>query len=80
LGEEKMPDYQIEINKLLKKGKSGTIAEIWAKITDVKTHQTINKRIWWQGDDGVYHDETPELPAEIRGAVDNAWIEESRKW
>lgn len=75
-----MPDYRIEIEKLLKEGRSGTITEIWAKITDRKTQETINKRIWWQDGNGVFHDETPELPVEIRGAVDNAWIEESRKW
>ena len=54
--------------------------EIWTEITDKETCKTITKRIWWQDDDGIYHDETPSLPIELRQDVDNAWIEKSRKW
>jgi len=76
-----MSDYEIEINKLLKKNKSGnTKTEIWAKITDRETCKTMNKLIWWEDDDGIYHDGTLDLPIELRGDVDNAWIEKSRKW
>ena len=76
-----MPDYDIEITKLLKKRKNGTMkTEIWTEITDRETCKTITKRIWWEDDKGVYHDETPSLPIELREDVDNAWIEKSRKW
>lgn len=76
-----MPDYDIEINKLQRKSEDGnTRTEIWAEITDTETCTTMNKRIWWEDDNGVYHDETPDLPLELREAVDNAWIEKSRKW
>jgi hypothetical protein len=54
--------------------------EIWAEITDKETCTTMNKRIWWKDDNGVQHDETPTLPAEVRNAVDNAWLEKKRKW
>ena len=80
-GETYMPGYDIEIHKLLKEGKDGSIkTEIWTKITDKQTYKTISKRIFWEDDDGVYHDETPSLPAELRGRIDNVWIEKSRKW
>ena len=76
-----MPDYDIEITKLLKERKNGTMkTEIWTEITDRETCKTITKRIWWEDDKGVYHDETPSLPIELREDVDNAWIEKSRKW
>ena len=76
-----MPDYDIDIKRLRKEGKNGNIkTEIWAEITDKETCKTMNKRIWWEDDDGVYHDGTSDLPVELRGDVDNAWIEKSRKW
>lgn len=76
-----MPDYNIKITKLLKERENGTMkTEIWTEITDRETRKTITKRIWWEDDEGVYHDETPSLPIELREDVDNAWIEKSRKW
>ena len=76
-----MPDYNIKITKLLKERENGTMkTEIWTEITDKQTCKTISKRIWWEDDDGIYHDETPSLPIELREDVDNAWIEKSRKW
>ena len=76
-----MSNYDIEISKLLKESENGTIkTEIWTKITDKRNYETITKRIWWQDDNGVYHDETPTLPCDVRQDVDNAWIEKSRKW
>ena len=80
-GEQKMSSYDIEISRLLKESRNGTIkTEIWTEITDKETCKTITKRIWWQDDEGVYHDETPTLPFDVRQDVDNAWIEKSRKW
>lgn len=76
-----MPSYHVNIKRLLKestKGKAKT--EIWAEITDKDTCKKMNKRIWWRDEDGIFHDETPTLPVELRGPVDNAWIEKSRKW
>jgi hypothetical protein len=78
--EVKMSDYNIEINKLLKEMKNGDIkTEIWAKITNKETDETIKNRIWWEDENG-YHDGVSDLPNEVRDAVDNAWIEKSRKW
>jgi len=50
------------------------------KSCNKKTYVIINKRIWWEGKDGVFHDGTPGLPIHLRDGVDNAWIEQSRKW
>ena len=76
-----MPNYDIDIRRLLMKDKDGVIkTEIRAKIIDRETGKIINKRIWWEDDDGFYHDGTPDLPIELRDAVDNAWIEKSRNW
>ena len=75
-----MSEYDINIKRLLKEGGKGNIkTEIWAEITNRSTYETMNRRIWWE-DDGVFHDGVPDLPMEVRGDVDNAWIEKSRKW
>ena len=75
-----MSNYNIEINKLVKKAKNGIIkTEIWAEITNKETNETMKNRIWWEDDDG-YHGGVRDLPIEVRDAVDNAWIEKSRKW
>jgi hypothetical protein len=76
-----MSDYDINIKRLLKKSEKGNIkTEIWAEITNLDTSKTMMKRIWWKDDDGVFHDGTPGLPIHLRDAVDNAWIEKSRRW
>ena len=76
-----MFNYNIEINRLLKEMKNGDIkTEIWAEINDKLTGKTITKLIWWEDDEGAFHDETPDLPVEIRDQIDNAWIEKCRKW
>jgi len=73
--------YEIKINRKLKNGTEGdNQKEIWAEITNKETSTTMNKLIWWQDKNGVYHDGTPNLPAHLRELVDNAWIEKSRKW
>jgi hypothetical protein len=74
-------DYNIEINRLFKEMKNGTVkTEIWAEITNKITSKTLKKRIWWKDENDVYHDGVRELPIDVRDAVDNAWIEKSRKW
>ena len=76
-----MSNYKVDIKKLFKKNTGGTQrAEIWAEITDLKNSTTMNRRIWWEDDNGVHHDETPNLPFDVREAVDNAWLEKKRKW
>ncbi len=76
-----MSDYDVNIKRVLEEGKKGNIkTEIWAEITNLDTSKTMTKRIWWKDDDGVFHDGTPGLPIHLRDAVDNAWIEKSRKW
>ena len=77
----KISEYDVNIKRLLKESKRGDIkTEIWAEITNRDTCETMNRQIWWEDDDGVFHDETPDLPIELRGDVDNAWIEKSRRW
>ncbi|MEA3458551.1 MAG: hypothetical protein U9R21_07735 [Candidatus Thermoplasmatota archaeon] len=76
-----MSEYDVNIKRLLEEGKKGNIkTEIWAEITNLDTGKTMKKRIWWKDDDGVFHDGTSKLPVEFRDAVDNAWIEKSRRW
>ena len=76
-----MTNYDIKIERLLKEGRKGNVkSEIWAEITSSDTGKTMKKLIWWKDDDGVFHDGTPGLPVDLRGDVDNAWIEQSRKW
>ena len=76
-----MSEYDVNIRRLLKgDGKDNIKTEIWAEITNRITYETMNRRIWWEDDDGVFHDEAPDLPIELRGDVDNAWIEKSRRW
>jgi hypothetical protein len=77
----KMSEYDVNIKRLLKEGEKGDIkSEIWAEITNKNTCETMNRRIWWEDDNGVFHDGTPDLPIELQGDVDNAWIEKSRRW
>ena len=74
-----MSAYKIKINKLLKESERGNKTEIWAEITNKETQTTMNKMIWWQDENGVFHDGTPSLPSHLRELVDNAWIEKKRK-
>ena len=61
-----MSEYDVNIKRLLKEGKKGDIkTEIWAEITNKKTYVTMNTRIWWEDEDGVFRDETSELPVEF---------------
>jgi hypothetical protein len=76
-----MTDYKVELNKIIKdeiKGKQKT--EIWANITNLNTNESMDKLIFWKDDNGVLHDETPNLPTEIRDKIDNLWIEKKRIW
>ena len=76
-----MTDYKIEINEILKKDfEDNKETGIWAKITNLETCKTIKKRIWWKDREGIMHDGTTELPVNLRDLVDNAWIENSRKF
>ncbi len=76
-----MTDYKVEIDRVIKKGFEGKDkTEIWAKIKNNKTSETEKILIWWEDEHGVFHDETPNLPIEIRDVVDNAWIEKRRQW
>ncbi len=76
-----MPDYKIEVTRMIKESDKGNLrTEIWAEIRNKETNMTMNKLIWWEDENGVFHDGTPGLPIELRGMVDNAWIEKSRKW
>jgi hypothetical protein len=76
-----MSCYNIEINKKLRENRVGEIkTEIWAEIEDKCKGTTMKKLIWWQDDEGIFHDGTLDLEVELREEVDNVWIEKSRKW
>jgi hypothetical protein len=76
-----MSCYKVDINKKLLEGQSGKIkTEIWAEIEDQSTGQTMIKRIWWEDDEGIYHDGTLDLDVNLREEIDNAWLEKRRKW
>ena len=73
--------YSVEITRLSRAGKDGTAkTELWAKIVEMATGEKMNQRIFWEDDEGAFHDETPLLPVHLRELVDNAWIEHRRKW
>ena len=76
-----MDTRMVEISRVIKEGVEGKQkTEIWAKITDQSTQKTTDTLIWWEDDDGIFHDETPNLPIHLRDDVDNAWIEKRRHW
>lgn len=76
-----MTDFDVNIKRLLKESESGDVkTEIWAEIINKETCSTTNERIWWEEDDGTIHDETPNLPIELRNKIDNAWLEKKGKW
>jgi len=76
-----MDDYDIEIHRVQKEQKTGEpTTEIWATINDKSAGKILNKRLWWTDENGVFHDETPTLPVELRNPIDNKWIEQRRKW
>jgi hypothetical protein len=76
-----MIDYKVELNKIIKDGVEGKQkTEIWANITNLNTNESMDKLIFWKDDNGVLHDETPNLPTEVRDKIDNLWIEKKRIW
>lgn len=76
-----MTDYTVELNKVIKNGVEGkNKTEIWAKITNEETHEAMDRLVFWEDENGLFHDETPNLPVELRDLVDNAWIEKKRIW
>ena len=71
----------VEISRVIKEGIEGKLkTEIWAKITDLNKKKTTDTLIWWEDDNGIFHDETPNLPVDVRDIIDNAWIEQRRHW
>ena len=76
-----MSSHKIKIHKKLRKDEDGNIrTEIWADIKDKDAGTMTSRLIWWEDDNGIYHDGTPNLAPELRRKIDNAWIEKSRKW
>ena len=76
-----MTEYKVELDRILKKDVEGKAkTEIWAKILNLDTKEQTETLIFWQDEQGVFHDETPNIPADMRDAVDNAWIEKRRIW
>ena len=76
-----MDRYEIKLNRILKTGIDGkSKTEIWAKIRRLDSSHVEKKLIFWEDEEGQFHDETPNLPVEYRDLVDNAWIEKKRYW
>lgn len=76
-----MDSKMVEISRVIKEGIEGKQkTEIWAEITDKDNDEKKKTLIFWEDDDGTFHDETPNLPIYLREKVDNAWIEKSRQW
>lgn len=67
--------YAIKLNKKNKPDDENVKSEIWALITNINTNEKIEKKVWWEDKKGVIHDCTPEIPVELRRAIDNALIE-----
>ncbi len=73
-------DYEVEINRALKKEtKDKTKIELCGKTTSRNIKKITNDCIWWKDDDGMFHDETPQLPIKIREDADNIRIEKRGK-
>jgi hypothetical protein len=76
-----MDSQMVEINRIIKEGIAGKPkTEIWAEFIDPYTNKIKKTLIFWEDDDGTFHDETPNLPIHLRDLVDNAWIEKRRHW
>ncbi|MDG6218882.1 MAG: hypothetical protein QCI00_05535 [Candidatus Thermoplasmatota archaeon] len=73
-----MHEYAINIYKKKKSVTTHHLDEIWARVQNVKTGESNDFCIWYKDDEGIIHDETPNLPTKLRGLVDNAWIESCR--
>ena len=76
-----MDGYEIELDRILKTGIDGkNKTEIWAKIRRLDSSEVDKMLIFWEDEEGHFHDETPNLPVEYRDLIDNAWIEKKRYW
>ena len=72
-------EYKVEIDEILRKNPKGEIVtEIWARIINTRTNDIIKKMIWWKNGDGVFHDESKDLPIKFRDIIDNAWLHKFR--
>lgn len=74
-----MYEYDVTIYSKKESLLNHRLEEIWAKIMNLSTGELIDFCIWWKDDKGRIHDESPNLPIELRDLVDNAWIESCRK-
>lgn len=74
-----MDSRMIKIHRVIKEGGQGKQkTEIWAKIMDKEKNETEDALLWWEDDEGTFHDESPNLPVHLRDLVDNAWIEQRK--
>jgi hypothetical protein len=79
VGDDILQEYDIEIYGNEKSKLKDRLAEIWANIKNIKTGESMNVCIWWKDNNGIIHDETPNLPVKLRDVVDNAWLESCKK-
>ena len=76
-----MNAYNILLDRICKEDFQGNKkTEIWARIQDIETKEEKETLIFWQDEQCIYHDETPNMPADLRSAIDNAWIDKRRIW
>jgi hypothetical protein len=76
-----MDGYEVNLTKTIKNGIDGkSKTEIWAHIKRIDSPEITNKLVYWEDEQGHFHDETPKLSIELRTLIDNAWIEKKRNW
>jgi hypothetical protein len=79
VGDQLLNEYDVTIYDKKDSLLNHRLEEIWAKIMNITTGESMDVCIWWKDDKGRIHDESPKLPIELRDIVDNAWIENLRK-
>jgi hypothetical protein len=74
-----LQNYDIKIYGKRKSKRFQRLEEIWAHIHDLRTGESSDICLWWKDTSGVIHDESSNIPVELRSIIDNAWIESYRK-
>ena len=74
-----MIEYRVDLEEIIRKNIKGEkIIEIWARIINLDTKEKIKKLIWWKNSDGIFHDESGNIPTEFRSIIDNEWMKRFR--
>ncbi len=67
--------YAIKFYKKTNPDKEHVKSEVWAYIKNTLTNESSEEKIWWEDENGILHDCTPNLPTNLRRDIDTAWIE-----